>query len=59
MTPIVQTNDTEVVLFENPLESVRQRIRFQPFADLIDTDVVQMVRAVGAPAELAVGCVPL
>ena len=33
---------------------VRQRIRLQPFPDFIHADVVQIVRAVGAPAELAV-----
>ena len=51
---IMQTDDAQVVLFENPLEAVRQRVRLQPFPDLVHADVVQIVRAVGAPAEPAV-----
>lgn len=51
---IMQTDDAQVVLFKNPLEAVRQRVRLQPFPDLIHADVVQIVRAVGAPAEPAV-----
>ena len=54
---IMQTDDAQVVLFENPLEAVRQRVRLQPFPDLVHADVVPIVRAVGAPAEPAV--VPL
>ena len=51
---IMQTDDAQVVLFKNPLEAVRQRVRLQPFPDLVHADVVQIVRAVGAPAEPAV-----
>ena len=48
---VVQTNNAHAVGFQDALEAAGKRVGLQPFTQLIHTDVIKVIRAIGASAQ--------
>ena len=51
MPKVVQSNDAHAVGFQDALEAAGKCVGFQPFTQLIHTDVIKVIRAIGASAQ--------